>query len=231
MPTAVERDRLALITGGASGLGAACADLLDRDGWSVTVLDRDPPASGLEHLKADLTDGRSTEAEIDRWLDGRPLDALVCAAGTDACGPLGEVSALDWERVIQVNLVGLAACVRAALPSLRAAQGRVVTVASTLALRSLSDATAYCASKAGVLALSRSLAAEEAGRVGVTTLVPGGMRTAFFDGRTEQYKPGPDAHLNDPAVVADAVKFALDQPKGCEVRELVICPDTEGSWP
>lgn len=225
------RERLALVTGGASGLGAACAALLSDEGWRVTVLDRDPPAGGLEHLKVDLTDPRSTESEITRWLGDRPLDALVCAAGTDACGPLGEVSALDWERVIAVNLVGLAACVRAALPALRTAGGRVVTVASTLALRSLPDATAYCASKAGVLAFSRSLAVEEAGRVGVTTLVPGGMRTAFFDGRTEQYRPGPDAHLNDPALVADAVRYVLDQPSGCEVRELVICPDTEPSWP
>jgi NAD(P)-dependent dehydrogenase (short-subunit alcohol dehydrogenase family) len=205
--------------------------VLAERGWRVGVLDRDPPPMGFEHLKADLTDARGTEAEIAGWLDGRPLDALVCAAGIDACGRLTEVSAEDWERVVQVNLVGLVACVRAALPSLRQAGGRVLTVASTLALRPLSDATAYCASKAGVLAFSRSLAAEEAGSVGVTTLIPGGMRTAFFDGRTEQYRPGPDARLNDPALVAEAVCFALEQPKGCEVRELVICPDTEPSWP
>jgi NADP-dependent 3-hydroxy acid dehydrogenase YdfG len=57
------------------------------------------------------------------------------------------------------------------------------------------------------------------------------MRTAFFDGRTEQYKPGPDAQLNDPADVARAVLVALSQPPGCELRELVVAPSMEPSWP
>ena len=62
-------------------------------------------------------------------------------------------------------------------------------------------------------------------------LVPGGMHTAFFDDRDEQYKPPADAKLNDPANVAEAVLFALRQPAGCEVRELVITPSVESSWP
>ena len=121
--------------------------------------------------------------------------------------------------------------VRAALPYLEAAHGRVLTVASTLGLRALPDATAYCASKFGVVGFTRALAAELAGRVGVTLLVPGGMRTAFFDGRPEQYRPGADAALNPPGSVAEAVAFALSQPAGCEVRELVVTPDREPSWP
>jgi len=75
------------------------------------------------------------------------------------------------------------------------------------------------------------LAAETAGEVGVTLLIPGGMHTPFFDNRTEQYKPPPDAKLNAPADVAAAVVFALSQPAGCELRELVICSSTESSWP
>ncbi len=62
-------------------------------------------------------------------------------------------------------------------------------------------------------------------------LVPGGMQTAFFDDRDEKYKPPADAKLNDPASVAEAVLFALRQPPGCEVRELVITPSVESSWP
>jgi NADP-dependent 3-hydroxy acid dehydrogenase YdfG len=57
------------------------------------------------------------------------------------------------------------------------------------------------------------------------------MRTAFFDGRDEQYRPGADAALNDPADVAAAVLFALRQPAGCAVRELVVCPAQESSYP
>jgi NADP-dependent 3-hydroxy acid dehydrogenase YdfG len=160
------------------------------------------------------------------------LDAVVTAAGTDACGDLADVPGAEWDRVVMVNLLGTAAVCRAALPALRAsANGRIVTVASTLALRALPAATAYCASKFGVLGFSRALAAELDGQVGVTTLIPGGMRTAFFDGRPERFKPAPDAHLNDPAVVAEAVLFALTRPRGVELRELVVTPSTEPSWP
>jgi short-subunit dehydrogenase len=120
---------------------------------------------------------------------------------------------------------------RAALPHLARRRGKVVTVASTLGLRALPDATAYCASKFGVVGFTRALAAETAGRVGVTLLVPGGMQTAFFDGRPEQYKPAADAKLNRPEDVARAVLFALCQPPGCEARELVVCPSEEPSWP
>ena len=75
------------------------------------------------------------------------------------------------------------------------------------------------------------LAAELAGEVGVTLVVPGGMRTKFFDDRDPQYKPGPDAILNDPANVAAAIWFALNQPAGCAVREMVICAEQETSYP
>jgi NADP-dependent 3-hydroxy acid dehydrogenase YdfG len=121
--------------------------------------------------------------------------------------------------------------VRAALPHLERSGGRVITVASTLGLRALSDATAYCASKFGVIGFSRALAAETAGRVGVTCLVPGGMQTSFFDGRDERYKPPPDADLAPPSRVAETVMFALTRPDGVELRELVVCPSTEPSWP
>ena len=221
-----------LVTGGSSGLGAAVADAVARTGGTPVVLDVRPPADGLDFVEVDLADGRAAEAAVERVAaEHGGLDAVVAAAGTDACGRLDEVPAADWERVVLVNLVGLAAIVRAALPHLEVSGGRVVTVASTLGLRALSDATAYCASKFGVVGFTRALAAETAGRVGVTLLVPGGMRTAFFDGRDEQYRPGPDAELNDPGDVARAVLFALAQPPGCEVRELLIAPATEGSWP
>jgi NADP-dependent 3-hydroxy acid dehydrogenase YdfG len=153
------------------------------------------------------------------------------AAGIDACGTLDSVSTKDWERVIHVNLLGTAAVVRAALPYLERAHGTVVTVASTLGIKAVSDATAYCAAKFGVVGFTRALAAETAGRIGVTLLIPGGMHTAFFDNRDEQYKPGPDAKLNKPEDVAQTVLFALSQPPGCQVREMVVCSSEEGSWP
>jgi NAD(P)-dependent dehydrogenase (short-subunit alcohol dehydrogenase family) len=159
------------------------------------------------------------------------LRGVVTAAGTDACGDFLDVDAEAWERVVKINLIGTAAVVRAALPHLERSQGRVVTVASTLGLRALPAATAYCASKFGVVGFTRALAMEVGDRVGVTMLVPGGMRTHFFDDRDPQFKPGPDQRLNDPADVAETVVFALTRPPFVEVRELIVTPAGEPSWP
>jgi NAD(P)-dependent dehydrogenase (short-subunit alcohol dehydrogenase family) len=233
--TAVERETAlgtVLVTGGASGLGAAVARAIGKAGGEPVVLDRAEPPFEVEHVAVDLADGRAAEAAVRGVAERHGgLHAVVTAAGIDACGPLGGVAAEDWERVIAVNLLGTAAVLRAALPYLERSGGRAVTVASTLGLRALSDATAYCASKFGVVGFTRALAAETAGRVGVTLLLPGGMDTSFFDGRPEQYKPPPDARMNRPEDVAEAVLFALRQPPGCEVRELLVAPSTEPSWP
>jgi NAD(P)-dependent dehydrogenase (short-subunit alcohol dehydrogenase family) len=221
-----------LVTGGASGLGAAVVQAVTGAGGRPVVLDRVPVEGEIAQETVDLSDARAAEAAVRRVSERvGGLDAVVTCAGTDACGRLDEVSPEDWDRVVRVNLLGTVAVVRAAMPDLLERHGRVVTVASTLGLRALSDATAYCASKFGVVGFTRALAAETQGRMGVTLLVPGGMHTAFFDGRDEQYMPPPDAKLNQPEDVAKAVVFALSQPAGCEVRELVITPAVEGSWP
>jgi NADP-dependent 3-hydroxy acid dehydrogenase YdfG len=221
-----------LVSGAASGLGAAVVRAVADAGGTPVGLDRVAPDAEIDHEIVDLVDGRAAEAAVARLLDRHPdLTGVVTAAGTDACGRLEDVGVEDWERVLKVNLLGTAAVVRAALPALAANGGRVVTVASTLGLRALSDATAYCASKFGVVGFTRALAAETAGRVGVTLLVPGGMQTAFFDSREDKYKPPPDAKLNRPEDVAAAVVFALRQPPGCEVRELMVAPSLESSWP
>ncbi|GAA4614557.1 SDR family oxidoreductase [Saccharopolyspora hordei] len=221
-----------LITGGASGLGAATVEAVAAGGGTPLVLDRAVPSAPVKYACVDLADRRAAERAVRELADSvGGLDAVFTAAGVDSCGTLGSVPAEDWERVLEVNLLGTAAVVRAALPYLERVRGTVVTCASTLGLSAVSDATAYCASKFGVVGFTRALAAETSGRVGVTLLVPGGMRTAFFDGRDEQYKPPPGAKLNDPADVAATVVFALRQPPGCEVREMVVCHSEEPSWP
>ncbi|MCA2222207.1 SDR family oxidoreductase [Nonomuraea aurantiaca] len=221
-----------LITGGASGLGLATAEAVRKEGWRPLVVDVREPEQDVEHAIADLADRGQAERAVTELAErAGGLDAVVTAAGIDACGRLADVPADDWDRVIMVNLLGTASVVRAALPYLTRSHGKVVTCASTLGLRPLSDASAYCASKFGVVGFTRGLAVELRGQVGVTLLIPGGMRTGFFDGRPEQYRPGPEAGLNNPADVAQTIVFALAQPAGCEVRELVVCPSTETSWP
>jgi NAD(P)-dependent dehydrogenase (short-subunit alcohol dehydrogenase family) len=221
-----------LVTGGSSGLGAAVVAAIGKRGGTAVVLDRQAPPDGGDFVRVDLADPVAAAAAVEQAVQRYgPPSAVVTAAGTDACGRLEDVPFDAWTRVVAVNLIGTAAVVRAALPHLRDAGGRVVTVASTLGIKAVSDATAYCASKFGVVGFTRALAAETAGQVGVTLLIPGGMTTHFFDDRTEQYKPGPDAVLNDPAHVAEAILFALGQPARCELRELVVATSTETSWP
>jgi NAD(P)-dependent dehydrogenase (short-subunit alcohol dehydrogenase family) len=221
-----------LVTGGASGLGQAIAEAVERAGGTAVVLDRVEPGNGFAFEQVDLADARAAERAVARAAERHGgLDAVVTAAGTDACGDLADIDAADWDRVVMVNLLGTAAVVRAALPHLERSHGRVVTVASTLGLRALPAATAYCASKFGVVGFTRALALEMGDRVGVTMLVPGGMKTHFFDGRPEEFKPAADQRLNDPADVAGTVVFALRQPPGVELRELIVTPAGEPSWP
>ncbi|TSD99456.1 SDR family oxidoreductase [Skermania sp. ID1734] len=226
-----------LITGGASGLGAATVAAVAAVGGRPLVIDRATPSGPVnletDFIQADLADTDATHDAVSTLaerVDGQ-LHGVFTAAGIDSCGRLETVPAKDWERVIHVNLLGTAAVARAALPFLRATRGTLVTCASTLGIKAVSDATAYCASKFGVVGFTRALAAETGGEIGVTLLIPGGMHTHFFDGRDEQYKPPPDAKLNKPEDVAAAVVFALSQPPGCEVREMVVCASTESSWP
>jgi len=233
-PFTIETRRLGtvVVTGGASGLGAAVVDAVAAAGGTPAVLDRVPPRDGVAHVLVDLSDSTAAARAVEELVDqvGAPT-GLVTAAGTDACGPLDQIDTETWERVVRVNLFGTVAVVRACLPHLEQTRGTVVTVASTLALRGMSDATAYCASKFAVRGFTHALAAELAGRVGVTLLIPGGMRTPFFDGRSEQYRPGPDAQLNDPAATAGAVLTALTQPVGSEIREMLVMSSGESSWP
>jgi NAD(P)-dependent dehydrogenase (short-subunit alcohol dehydrogenase family) len=221
------------VSGGSSGLGAAVVEAVRQAGGTPVVIDMvAPKAEGVQYAIADLSDSAEAEQAVaDLAQRVGPPDAVVTCAGTDACGPLDGIDTQSWERVVRVNLFGTVALVRACLPHLKQNHGTVVTVSSTLGLKAVGDATAYCASKFGVVGFTRALATELAGQVGVTLLIPGGMSTAFFDGRTEQYKPGPDAILNDPAHTAAAVLTVLRQPAGSEIRELVVATSTEPSWP
>jgi NADP-dependent 3-hydroxy acid dehydrogenase YdfG len=221
-----------LVTGGSSGLGAAVLTAVADAGGRPVNLDRVKAEVDVEQEVVDLAHPRAAEdavRSVSQRVGG--IDAVVTCAGTDACGRLDDVDPEDWDRVVLVNLIGTAAVVRAAMPDLLERRGHVVTIASTLGVRALSDATAYSASKFGVVGFTRALAAETQGRLSTTMIVPGGMDTHFFDGRDAQYLPPPDMRLNRPADVAQSVLFALQQPEGCEVRELVVTPSVEGSWP
>ena len=233
---AVDRTELGtvVVTGGSSGLGAAVvAAVAGAGGLPVNLDVRAPEGSAPgEFEQVDLADSKDAE-EVVRGVAERhgDLRGVVTCAGVDVPGALTDVPTEVWERTVAVNLLGTAAVVRAALPAIERNGGRIITVASTLGFRAFGDATAYCASKHGVVGFTRALQVELKGRVGVTMLTPGGMATNFFEGRDEQYKPGPDARLADPAHVAGAVVFALSTPPDVQLYELVVAGPTETSWP
>ena len=114
-----------LITGGSSGLGAATAAAVQAAGGTPLVLDRVEPSESVAYQQVDLADSAAAAAAVDAVVKatGERLDGVFTAAGIDACGPLDQVPADDWERVIRVNLLGTAAVVRAALPYLRRSHG------------------------------------------------------------------------------------------------------------
>jgi NAD(P)-dependent dehydrogenase (short-subunit alcohol dehydrogenase family) len=222
-----------LVTGGSSGLGAAVVQAVTDAGGRPYVIDRQAPRDGVDWIECDLADTRAAEAATRKAIDdlGGTLHGVVTAAGMDVPGALADIPGETWDRIVTIDLLATAAVIRAALPALKATHGGVVTIASTLGIKAVGDATAYCAAKFGVVGFTRALAAELAGQVNVTLIVPGGMRTKFFDDRDERYKPGPDAILNDPDHVAAAILFALRQPPGCAVREMIIAAETETSYP
>jgi NAD(P)-dependent dehydrogenase (short-subunit alcohol dehydrogenase family) len=221
-----------LITGGSSGLGAATCAALRARGAIVTNLDRRTPQNDdSSFYEIDLSDTAAAESLARQIATSDGIDAVVTAAGIDHPGTLLDVERECWERVLMVNLTATVAVIRGALPSLIERRGRIITIASTLGHRAVSDATAYCASKWGVVGFTRALTAELKGVVGVTLVTPGGMDTAFFDGRDAQYRPGEDAMLADPAEIADAVVYALERPATVELREIVVASPLEASWP
>ena len=187
----------------------------------------------VETWAFDLGDLERAVTTVDAaWERFGGLDVLVNNAAMPKRRVVTELDPAELDEVMRVNFTSPARMTLAVLPRMLARDSGVIVNVSSLGGRlGIIHETAYCASKFGVVGFTRALAAETAGRIGVTLLVPGGMRTAFFDGREERYRPPDGAQLNDPADVADAVVFALTRPEGCEVRELLIAPAHEGSWP
>jgi NAD(P)-dependent dehydrogenase (short-subunit alcohol dehydrogenase family) len=150
-------------------------------------------------------------------------------AGIDFTTDLESMGVGQWDAVIRTNLRGPFLLTKFALPQLRERRGDVVNVASTAAKRGWPNASAYHASKWGLLGLSQALHAElrQCG-VRVTAVIAGGMRTPFLLDRFPDLDPG---KLQDPRNVARAVRFALTQPAESVIAEITVLPVQETSWP
>lgn len=179
--------RVAVVTGGASGIGLGVARQFVADGHHVAILDRNGSAAeaAAAELQAqaakalavevDVADRRSVDGAYDRVrAELGPVEILVTSAGVEAFTPLLDITPEAWDRIIAVNLTGTFTCVQAAVPDMAAAGwGRIVTIASSSAQSGAPNMAHYAASKGGVIALTKALAVELARRgITVNTIAP-----------------------------------------------------------
>jgi NAD(P)-dependent dehydrogenase (short-subunit alcohol dehydrogenase family) len=237
------RGKTAFVTGAASGLGAALAAALAAAGADIVAADIRPGALHAmlprlrefgvraEALELDVSDAAQAYDAIEgTWERMGRLDILVNNAGTDITLPINELSEQDWLRVIGTNLNGPFLLAKHAAARMRAqGSGDIVNIASTAAKRAWPNASAYHASKWGLLGLSHALHAElRPHGIRVTAVVAGGMRTPFLLDRFPELDP---EVLQDPADVAQAILGVLLLPRTSVVPELTVLPVRETSWP
>jgi len=174
-------NRVAVVTGGASGIGLGAVHGLAADGHRVAVLDRDGAAgeAAAEELRAggataiavevDVADRASVVSGFERVrTELGPVEILVTSAGIESFTPVLDITGQEWDRIIGVNLTGTFTCIQAALPDMLAAGwGRIVTISSSSAQSGAPNMAHYVASKGGVIALTKALAYELA-RNGIT---------------------------------------------------------------
>ncbi|MEJ5031223.1 SDR family NAD(P)-dependent oxidoreductase [Comamonas sp. MYb69] len=216
--------RVAVVTGGASGIGASLVQALQQAGAQVAVWDLQPPsaadAGDALFCPVDVTEPASIQAALAHTLArlGR-VDMLINSAGIT--GPTMALDAFDdavWKRVIDINLVGVYHVCKAVVPVLRAqGYGRVVNIASLAGKEGTPNASAYSAAKAGVLALTKSLGKELAGSgVLVNAVAPAAVRTPIL----EQMAP---AHVA--TMIAKSPMGRLGEPEEIAAQVLWLASD------
>ncbi|MDR7161928.1 SDR family NAD(P)-dependent oxidoreductase [Arthrobacter sp. BE255] len=220
-PTLRLKGRRVLVTGAASGIGRSTAELFAREGAAVALLDRDKgklqavaEQIGGWAFPVDITDDEavaSSIAEAAATMSG--IDGVVNAAGIMFRGRAIDVSAPDWRKVIEINLTGTYNVVRGCIPwLLQEPSATVVTIASAAGLLpNAAEYTAYAASKGGVVALTKALAAELAPTIRVNTVCPGMVDTAMADGHRGNVGNYALNRLADPVEIARSILFLTSQ--------------------
>jgi NAD(P)-dependent dehydrogenase (short-subunit alcohol dehydrogenase family) len=235
--------RVVLVTGAASGLGAATASALAAAGAAVVIADVAERAAKKVAADIESSGGRASAAVVDLTIGdqieevvraateqyGR-LDALVNNAGIDRTVSVEELRVEEWDRILAVNLRAPFIASKHALEVMkRQGSGHIVNITSTAAKRAWANASAYHASKWGLLGFSHALHTEaRPHNIKVTAVVSGGMRTPFLLERFPDLDPG---LLQDPRSVAETIRFVLTQPDETVIPEVLVLPLRERSWP
>ena len=185
-------NKIALVTGGASGIGAATARELTRAGAHVVIADLNLPAA--EALAAELPNARAIAmdvtdaASIARAFAGiEHLDILVNNAGIGLVGDITRTSEEDFARVMKVNVHSVFLVTQAAFPLLLDARGSIVNIGSVAAVVGVKQRFAYCASKGAVLAMTRQIAVDYPKELRINCIAPGTVQTPFVEGYLDKY--------------------------------------------
>lgn len=224
--------RRALVTGGASGIGAACADVLEREGWEVVRADlqRRP---GIREL--DVTD---EEAWDSLMAELGPLDGLVTSAGIRTRGMIVDTALDEWERHLRVNVTGTWLAIRSFLRAIRDGDDRarsIVTIASVNATIAVPGQAHYVASKGAIASLTRAAALEGAPLgVRANSIAPGPIRTPMAGERLQdpeqvRWLTGrvPLGRIGEPSEIAELAAFLLSDKASYVSGEIVYA---DGGW-
>ncbi|MER5968426.1 SDR family oxidoreductase [Streptomyces sp. NPDC002055] len=221
-----------LITGGSSGIGAATARQLLKEGHRVTVTGRNRerlrglaeelacPETLLTHA-GDASDADSVQAAVDATLleFGR-LDTVVANAGFAAPGTLADGDPAGWHTMVLTNVLAPALLIRAALPSLRESRGRIVLIGSVAGFVH-TPGNFYGATKWAVTGLAENTRRMVTGDgIGVTLIAPGRVETPFWDGIGGM----PDGTMLTAGQIADSIVWAVRQPSGVDINTVVVRP-------
>lgn len=236
------KDKVALVTGGGSGLGCAISETLAQEGMKVIVADLKFDKANSTVEKIEKKGGRAMAVELDVRDFSKlakkfsslvtkfgQIDVLVNNAGVDLTTSITEMPIEKWNQIIETNLTGPFVLSKEALLHMKDRSGHIINIVSTAAKRSWANASAYHASKWGLLGFSNALHVE--GRsmgVKVTAVICGGMRTPFL---LERFPDIDKATLQDPANVASVIKNVLKIPGDSVIPEIMVLPMKETSWP
>jgi len=239
-------DKVAIVTGGGSGIGRAAALLFAREGASVLVADIEGDAAGRTAAAIEAAGGRASsfrldvskaaEAEaltaacVERY--GR-LDVLINNAGIGPISPLDDLRVDEWDAMVDVNVKGVLHGIAAALPVFRAqGSGHFVNTASTAAHTIRPAMAVYSATKMAVRAISEGLRQEAGPNLRVTVITPGMTDTGFADDISNpEVRAQIAASKTDfgmpPAAIAHAMAYAIAQPPEVDVGEVIVRPTAQ----